>query len=209
MKKLILLVLAFILTACAPSEAAIQTSIAKTQTAMPTSTPTPTPMPTQTPTPTPIPLSKINLDNILLVDGDLPNGFSKMPIGRYTNNPVLGEISGQEQMVVQEFSKVNEGKGLVAVYLFQDTVKLNQAYNIAKGELDSMGNWKVSETNAIGEKGFLYFKYVFGKITFSAIIFVRCHAFVYIVRTMDDENSSVLKTYAKNLDKRLNQVICP
>jgi len=52
MKKLLLLVFALILAACAPSEAAIQTAISQTQAAYPTDTVVPTKEPTQTFTPT-------------------------------------------------------------------------------------------------------------------------------------------------------------
>lgn len=58
MKKIfvLLIVLLFLLTSCAPSEIDIQTAIAKTQAALPTLTftpyPTDTPVPTYTPSPT-------------------------------------------------------------------------------------------------------------------------------------------------------------
>lgn len=208
MKKLFFfLVTIILLTACAPSPEAIQKAMIQTQAAIPTSTPTSTP----TPTATSIPLSKINLDNILLVGGDLPEGFIAKPLGRYTNNPILVDISGQEQMVIQEFSKTNEGIGLVSVYLFEEIVKRNQAYDIAISKLDepsSIGRTIKSDINDIGEEGLLYFDYVIGNITISKIIFVRCHAFVFLTRSMDDENSSVLRAYAKKLDERLTNLIC-
>jgi hypothetical protein len=204
MKKLFsLLVVIILFSACAPSPEQIQKAMTQTQAAIPT--------PTPAPTPTSIPLSKINLDNELLVEGDLPEGFVAGPIGRYTNNPNLESITGQEQMIIQEFSKTNGGIGLVSVFLFEETEKRNQAYDIAKSKLDepsSISTITKSDINDIGAEGILYFDPVMGNITISTIIFVRCHAFAYLGRSMDDENSSVLRAYAKKLDERLTQIIC-
>lgn len=53
MGKLIFIIIAVILSACSPSQSAVETAIYQTQMAMPTYTPTPTLTPTSTTTPTP------------------------------------------------------------------------------------------------------------------------------------------------------------
>jgi hypothetical protein len=58
MKKhsMLSLIAILLITACLPSQSAVQTAIAKTQTAAPTATPTATPIPTDTLTPTNTPI---------------------------------------------------------------------------------------------------------------------------------------------------------
>ena len=84
MKKYFLLIaIALLLAACAPSETSIQTAIAETRIAQPTITytptfiPTSTPIPSQTPSPTPSPTPDIRVIDVdphtlLLTKADLP-----------------------------------------------------------------------------------------------------------------------------------------
>jgi hypothetical protein len=97
-----LLVLVFLLNACSPSQQAIQTAIAETQEANPTSTLTPVPptetptkTPTETPTITPSPtldllVLQMNLKDFLLQKSDLPQGYSlrNQSSGLVTNKDV-------------------------------------------------------------------------------------------------------------------------
>jgi hypothetical protein len=83
MKTAYYLVLIIILLAScssSPSGNAIQTAIAQTQIARPTTTVVPSPTSTSTPEPisisTSIPLSEIDLESILILPGDLPPGMS-------------------------------------------------------------------------------------------------------------------------------------
>jgi hypothetical protein len=204
MKKILLISIIFIiLTNCAPSPEKIQKSIEETIAAIPT--------PTATPTPTPIPLSEIDLTNSLLVEGDLPQGFVAKPVGKITNNPILENIKGYDQIILQEFSKENQGLGIVSVLLFKDLNDRDKSFKLAEAKLDeSFGNGSAikNEKGEIGENNSRYFQTVFGKITTSAIIFVRCHAFVYMGRSMEDQNLTVLRAYAKRLDERLSALVC-
>lgn len=216
MKRIIVCILILLsLVGCKPSPATINRSIAKTQTAMPTNTQTstttptltPTPTPSPTPTPTPIPLSDIDLSSILMLQGDFPGGYLVDPIGRYTDNPVLVDIKNYEQMVVQTFSKTNEGKGIVALFLFKDNNDRDTAFSIAQEQVEERFGFSTDITD-FGDKGFVYYKPVIGVISISAVIFTRCNAFIYVAKSMDDVNSSVIRSYSENLDLRLTELLC-
>jgi|LSQX01.2.fsa_nt_gb hypothetical protein len=205
----ILLLILIILCGCNNSPASIETAIANTQTAMPTNTPQPTSTSTPTPTSTqtPIPLSEIYIDNILLVKGDLPDGFVADPVGKFTDNPIFAEFQGYEQMAIQQFSKENEGIGLVAVYLFKDLNNLNLAYSSAKVKVEEIFGQSVGSTQ-FGERGLFFYKPILGRITSSAVIFVKCNAFVYIAKTIEDSDLSLLQPYAEKLEVRLTNLLC-
>jgi hypothetical protein len=211
MKKLSFLLVAIILlTACAPSPEVIQKAIAKTQTALPTNTPTPTPIHT----PTPIPLSEINLDNILLLPGDLPEGYIVEPITG--ENPVGGLATGEEKRVCQEFEKKDTGSGFVCVDLFEETEKRDQDYNQTFERIfNQLGTVQedLIDIEDIGENRKLIRNDmplgVGSRIIYSNFLFlVRCHAFINIYMVSDDKTESAIQSYAKKLDKRLSNVIC-
>jgi len=210
MKKIfIFIIMICILVGCTQSPAAIEKAIAKTQTAMPTETKTPTPTPTLTPTstPTPIPLSEIDLEDILLLKSDLPEGYQVNPFGRFTDNPLLKNINGYDQMILQEFHKTNEGIGLVAVYLFTNIDKIDSTFDSLEQKIkQDYGSPK--NTTKFGDKGLIYYQPVIGNISISIIIFTRCNSLVYVAKSMDDKNSTVISSYSEKLDARLGDLLC-
>lgn len=220
MKKLILLFLVInLLTSCSYSNSAIERAIAKTRNAIPTNTPTATATPTSTMTPTstptltptPLPLSQVQLENVLLLQGDLPAGYDAEPISRITTNPMIEGVLGYEQFGIQEFSKANEGIGVAAVFLFESIKKRDEAYNLVYTNVDEFFNSKKVSLNPpqkIGEDSAIYHTPVFGQVTVSVIVFYRCNAVVYMTKSMDDSNVTVLSSYAKKLDSRLTDLLC-
>jgi hypothetical protein len=211
MKKLFFLLAAIILlTACVPSLEAIQKAIAKTQTALPINTLTPTP----TPTSTPIPLSEINLDNILLLPGDLPEGYTVEPIT--DENPVGGLARGEEKRVCQEFEKKDTGSGFVCVDLFEETEKRDQDYDQTFERIFNQletAQEDLIDIKDIGENGKLIRNDISlgvgSRIIYSNFLFlVRCHAFISIYMVSDDKTERAIQSYAKKLDERLSNVIC-
>lgn len=203
---LVLVILIFIVS-CNPTRQTIQESISQTQTALPIATPTLTP--------TPVPLSSLNLKSILLVEGDLPTGYVVDPFITDLSPTIYEGLVGVEYFLSQEFSKTGEGGGHVAVFLFNSEEDRNNAflsimssnYNEFKNAIE---NTKIEDVTNIGEAG----KLITSKnsilnitITTAQIGFVRCHAFVIIGKTIDD--SSIVVSYAKKLDERLSEIVCP
>ena len=195
-------IILIVLVGCSQSPAAIQSAIAKTQTAMPSNTPTPTP----------IPLSEINLENSLLLKGDLPEGYVVEPFEKDISGTIFKNIKGIDNVLLQRFSKEGEGGGTVAVLLFENIDNLNQAYDdIIKNELESTKYTGKSELDDVGEKGYVYYQQIYPDTDYSInfVTFVRCHAFVYMVKTMGGKETTVLRAYAKKLDERLTELVCP
>ena len=205
MRKIVKMCLFFLLlSSCAPSPEAIQKALTQTQSAIPT--------PSPTPTPTPVPLSEIDLSSILLIDGDLPTGFLSEPIS-YENNSD-DEARGVVRRIHQEFSKENEGLGSVTVFIFNDLVERDTAFNNDMNSLystikNAVSATKISVVEDIGEKAQLIVgsnSFMGIEINASYIGFVRCHAFIFIGKTMDD--SSEIRAYATKLDARLKDIVC-
>src|SRR5258707_1185607 len=113
-----------LVAACSPSEGAVQTAIARTESAKPTATslpaattaptvaPTPTPQlipsasATATLTPTVRPATAQDIEPLLFRSGDLPAGFSGGQIGG-TLNPLLKNVDKAEVTVSQELETGN------------------------------------------------------------------------------------------------------
>jgi len=152
-QRILLAVMILLLVACAPSPQTIQTAIAQTQAANPTSTftlpptNTPTEKPTQTPTETPtiIPsptldllLLQVNLKNFLLQKADLPQDdhYAKYIMGRNSMYQIPNDNVNIENSVfyVKETGRIDGWTVYYGIYtsnfgwaeLIQDNVTLYQ-----------------------------------------------------------------------------------
>ena len=76
-----ILLICFFVTACAPSESAIATAIAQTETSMPTNTSTPLPTPTITPMPTSTPVPTYTTAPLLASIAGIWTGVDKGTVG--------------------------------------------------------------------------------------------------------------------------------
>ena len=197
-KDLFLSVLVFMLVACAPSEEAIQIAIAQTQTAAPT------PTIAVTPTPTAIPLSQLNLEETLLITGDLPPKYYISVI----HNEIKDSFSGLDVQPPAQFisfitatGEIGEG-GQVHIFLYDDLAALEDAYTIIVANPNAFGD-KTKKLSDIGEKGlvFLHDPSLFLP-RWQSVIFVRCHALVWMGSSADTVN------YSQRLDKRLQPFVC-
>ena len=201
---LLIVLFLFLVSACSPSDQIIQEAIEQTQTAFPTSTLAPTP----------IPLSEYNLKNILLVEGDLPEGYEVNPFITDISDTKYGDLNGVEYFLGQEFSKTDEGGGHVVIFLFDSEEERNRAFYLTMSdnydEIKKLNeNTDIKDITDVGEMG----KLIMSEITVMStsiksaqIGFVRCHAFVLIGKTVDD--SSTILAYARKLDERLSDTIC-
>jgi len=211
MKKYFLLTILF-LVACQPSSEAIEQAIVQTQSAMPTETSAP--IPTLEPTPIPIPLREIDLSNVLIIDGDLPSGYSS---GQIRSDPqeMFSEVKNFESVINQQFAYKGDVSGGVTIFLFDLLDDRDKAYEIIVdgfGESTSTDaiTAKVDDLDEIGEKA----KYVTSQTHLfgvnkenSDLAFTRCHAVVHI-RMGDTSDIENLASYAERLDKRLADIIC-
>jgi len=212
-----LLLIPLLLSACIASEKTLLEALSKTQTAMPTATliPSSTLTPTPTVTPTPIPLSDYNLENILIVKGDLPDGYYVDPFIHDITGTKFEDFNGIAYYLAQRFGKEGEGFGYVSVLLFENLDDRDEAYsytmlNTYNDIKEAVDNTVITEINDIGDSGKLITSdntFMRISVTGAYVGFTRCHAFVFIGKTMDD--SSLVMEYAKKLDDRLKEEVCP
>jgi hypothetical protein len=177
-----------ILSACAPvapSEGAIQTAIAQTQAAAPT--------------PTPIPFSALDLEDVVITDGDLPAGFEPSQI-----RSELGDLSNDAATPDYFFSQsVSHGGGfggMVDVLVYEDSAQVEPAYAALANSMPGD-----ARDVAIGEKASAASD--FRIIEVASLTFVRCHAVVSI-QFQGTANIDDVVAYATRLDKRLEPLVC-
>lgn len=203
MKKMILLTLVLFLSACAPSEEAIQTVMAQTQAAF---TPTPKTIPSSTPEPTPtlIPFSELNLEDILLLPGDLPDEFTMQQISSeypYLHFPANITPDQVLQMKLRAGDYASDG---VVIILFKSIDDVTEIYPKAKTL------WKVynsDEVTDVGENVSANTDIIMG-VRSSQILFTRCNALVYIDLFSPSASLDVANIYAARLDERLSELVC-
>jgi len=176
-----------------------------TQIPEPTFTQEPTNTQEPTSTPTRIPLSDIELEEILIKEGDLPAGYSGAQI-RDTAPEMFNDLPRSQNTIYQQLAKGGDQKGGVTIFLYDSQDDLDSAFFKIK-----TGFSEEKQLEEVGEEGLItYFSQeILGiKIQFGDLLFVRCNAVVHIRMTdLSSENSLI--TYAKRLDKRLSELVCP
>lgn len=219
---LLFAILAALLTACSPSEEAVQTVIGETAVAAPTSapaiteaatpiSPTDTPRPTEavteTPTATALSLTAIDLKSIVLANNEnltppLQPDFVDHELTM--RQDYLGELARPDNFISQKFynSDRDSTGGAIIIFVYEDKELVDAAYGIVAPQLDGLGvGVGISYYDDVGEKAKLE------EIEANSIlIFQRCHAFAFI--WMQDTREFDIVNYAKELDARLASVVC-
>jgi len=199
-----LLACTMLLAACGqstPSPEMIQTAIAQTQAALPTQT--------AIPTPTPIPLSEINLEDILILPGDLPSGYA----GSQISDSPPENVVDYEQYIKQKLEKNGIETGFVWVILYDTPEKVKAGYaawsDYGLSSKEDNFTTTVSSIEGLGEEAKYFMmdgEIAILSLDMTEISFVRCHAFVRINMKTDDVESVL--NYADRLDKRLSELVC-
>jgi hypothetical protein len=154
---------------------------------------------------TSVPLSDVNLDDILLNPGDLPPEYIGQQISH--NPPAIFE-SVQEvvQVVQQPFEVGKYPSDGITIFLFSSPTDLDSAYKrvteiISIGALEPLS--EVGEKAVIQEEGQGVFL-----VTSVQVVFIRCHALVYIQLFASDATTDLATSYAKKVDKRISPLVC-
>lgn len=208
MKKIVFFIIAaLILFACGvPSTAAINTAIARTQEATNALGTVVAQTIAAMPTPTPVPFSSMNLENLLVQEGDLPSGFYGSEI-RKPKNEIPSDAPVPDYSVLQAFLNINNPSnnnvgGSVIVFLYEDTSNIELAYqSISKSMIkDNLTNASVGEEGLVSSVNFYLF------IT-SDLAFIRCHAAVH-VQFIGISDKQYIIAYGNRLDERLKDIAC-
>lgn len=195
------LVLGIVLTACA-APATLPTSATPIPTDIPTlaAAPTFTPAPTATitVTATRVPLGALDIEPLLVQDGDLPAGYVA---GQVSSDypPMFYGIPRPDRTVSRELGLNGRGAGLVTVLLYERPDQLEAAYQFLLGGFGPNAE-AVLET---GERA----QAVDSSGNWVDLVFVRCRAVVHI-RLTQRADVPVARDYAQRLDARLQPLIC-
>jgi hypothetical protein len=193
MKKLFLTLIIFLLTlaSCtstpeAPSENAIQTAIAQTQTVQVAL------------------LNEINLDSIPFQPGDLPNQY-KSGQASYKWADDLPKSVEPDNVVIQKVGwDISSGfeDDYVMIALFKSKQDLDNSFSAAINTYRA----EKKESSTVGEQNAFVMVSAFSGDGFLA--FTRCSALVVIRITGADISEELLTSYAQRIDKRLKPLIC-
>lgn len=194
-------VVCLLLVACGSPVAVAPT--ATPQPTIPTTTPTfePTSTPTIVPTATPVPLADLDIEPLLVADGDLPSSFQP---GQIEDLVINDDMPKPEQATVRLLDFADGPGGYVAVYLYANEDDRNEAFDrvVGSGGEDVSGIGERAKVNAPG-----------ANIPIATVSFIRCHAVVSVRLKVETKlnlppDSRVAENYAKRLDKRLQPVVC-
>lgn len=185
-----MVLLSFLLTSCSAGRSAtpIQSTVVQGQSAA-----------------TSVPLSEVNLDNLLLLPGDLPSEYTGQQIS-HTPPGIFESIQGAVQVVQEPFKAGNYTSDGIAIFLFSSSSDLDTAYKkvneiISSGYLDPLPN--VGEKAMIQELGQDTFD-----VTSVQVVFTRCHALVYFQLFASDATTDIAISYAQKVDARLSRLVC-
>jgi hypothetical protein len=173
----------------------------------PTSSPTVLPILT---TP-PIPFPELNLESILVQNGDLPAGYSTGQITEVRNDRYKWITNKGVYNISQQIVTNIDDSSKVTVFVYDDIEQVNIAYS---QQANSFGeNTKISivgEFTDIGEKAtYILIDVVeYGdELDVAEIVFTRCNALV-LIRFGYTHELEYLENYANRLDKRLSKLVC-
>jgi hypothetical protein len=198
----VVFIVAVLMSACAPGVSPVTSNPtgAPEPTVQPTIIPTEKPTIAPTATATPMPLSALKLDSLLIQSGDLPAGLSGAQI-RDTAPLMFEKVPKADNTIYQQVARNGKQAGGVAVFLYEDTSKVDEAY---KEILSGMGS-DANPVSEIGDKASIMMLTL--GMEGGDLVFERCN-FVVHVRFTGTPNADDITSYAKRLDARLSEVAC-
>lgn len=199
MRKILALVLLLALAGCGGSPQAVQPTapLATRENA--------SEGPTAAPAPTAVSLADLDLESLLVQNGDLPAGVSGAQI-RDTAPEMPPKMPKTTKTVYQQLAVGNAEIGGVSVFLYEETADRDAAMAALTELIDPSG-----PINGIGEQAVTNKASaaagVMGRLT-TDVIFRRCAAIVQISLDNQRYDQATVASYAKRLDKRLAGVVC-
>jgi hypothetical protein len=176
-------------------------------TPVPDPTPTAAPTPTVIPTPTQIPLSQLDIESLLVVDGDLPEDMVSDTI---TNENAVGsveELNRADAVYTQYFLlKGGEGGG-VSVFLFESLDDVQAAFDKVSTLMESPSHSNTVGEQTLAETFFIPIVPDVPPIEGARLAFSRCHALAVIQFPRADDMLAIAR-YGQQLDGRLQPLVC-
>jgi len=188
MKKHLTLLLIFLGIACAP---------------IPGSTPAASPLPT----PTFVPMSQIDLEPVLVIDGDLPEDLVPDIIVRENAVGSADELDRADAVFTQYFLLEGGEGGGVSVFLFESLDDVQAAFGKVSTFMNTPLVYFLVGEQARIENFFIPLVADVPPIQGSRLIFSRCHALGVIQFPRADDGEAMEK-YGQRLDERLQPLVC-
>jgi hypothetical protein len=205
MKKTIILALALVLlSACAPSQQAIQTAIAQTQAA---ALATALPAATEAPVSAPVSVKDLDLANTIFGPAGVPEGFAVAQ--SRSAEAAYPDLAGFDVSPVnqshQDLTFQGGDGSRDSIYLFETAEQAARAYEYVYAKVKGEGQ-QLEEQLGPGAKSFGYARSVTATPG-SKVVFVRCRALVVLESNAEGAYSG-LTDHAIGLDERLSDFIC-
>lgn len=188
------------LMGCSPSPEAIQKAISETQTAMPT--------------PTNIPIKELHLDDILILEHDLPAGLTGSQI---TNNEDCqpGDIC-TDYYIKQDLAYENKTRGTIIVWVYENpdsnALRFEHVKMISENECSkTKGQCREGfpkSISGLGEKSIMIDEVNYIGPDNFFVFFTRCNATIEINWWAVTNDPDSISNYALRLDDRLKELVC-
>lgn len=150
--------------------------------------------------PTKVPLSEIDLEPLLILQGDLPPGVSASQV-RSSPPAMFDGIPDPTHQIYQAFEKKGKQLGGVAVLLYEDLRLAEEAYTFVLagiGEDDEAG---------IGDRSASITIPLIGTTEIvTDLLWLRCNSVVHVRIASDAIGATA---YGERLNRRLESVVCP
>lgn len=169
----------------------------------PTPSLTPAPSISPTVTSTIVPFSELDLEELVITEGDLPSNLEGGQIMASHSEYALDVPSPDyffNRNIVQQ--STGNPRGFVEVLVYEDLSKLEDAYNsiidYMVREEDSVEDFDIGDYGKVG-----YLSYIGQR---ASVVFVRCNAIVAIRLNTVGKNEVI--SYGVRLDERLQPLVC-
>jgi len=165
------------------------------------------PKPTALPTPAFIPMSQVNLETILVVDGDLPQDL--LPDIIVMENAVgsAAELDRADAVITQYFLLEGGEGGGVSVFLFESLDDVQAAFGKVSTFMDTPLVYELVGERARIENFFIPLIHDVAPIQGSRLIFTRCHALA-VIQFPRAEDAEAMEKYGQRLDGRIQPLVC-
>ena len=153
-------------------------------------------VPTQIP-PTPIPLGDIDLESIILLPGDLPDGYT----GAGVFDPIPDRFGGTQGVneIFQLLEYKSRPAGEVTIIVYDSEARSAITYDLI---LDDM--YPTEEVKNLGEQAHIAIDHFF---MITELSFLRCNADVNVTM-WSSTNREIIISYAQRLDERITPLVC-
>lgn len=151
------------------------------------------------------PLSQDQLAALLVQDGDLPAGVSAEPLDRHPD--WLAQVPTAPLDLSRRLAGQQDDLGAVSLFVYPAGTDLATVYTPLSSVMEAAAERPPQFIGSIGERSGIVTTSLPAQPVVYDLIFLRCSAAVYI-RLRTSNVDDVLQ-YARRLDQRIQQRVCP